>query len=49
MTDGPRRSGTMHDALDGLSPLQAIMAGREAEGVDLSVEAWNERVCAMSA
>lgn len=40
---------TSHDALDGLSPLQAIMAGREAEVVDLSVEAWNESVCAMSA
>ena len=40
---------TSHDALDGLAPRQAIMAGREAEVVDLSVAAWNESVCAMSA
>ena len=38
-----------HDALDGLTPREAIVVGREAEVVDLSVEAWNESACVAGA
>ena len=40
---------TSNDALDGLSPREAIIIGREADVVELSVDAWNESVCAMTA
>lgn len=40
---------TSSDGLDGLTPREAIVAGREAEVVDLSVEAWNESGCVASA
>ena len=37
-----------HDALAGLAPLDAILAGRENAVADLAIAAWNEVACATS-
>ena len=37
-----------HDALAGVAPLDAILAGRENAVADLAIAAWNEVACATS-
>src|SRR5688500_6303157 len=37
-----------HDALAGLAPLDAILAGHEDAVADLAIAAWNEVDCATS-
>ena len=37
---------TEHESLDHVTPVDAILAGREAEVVELAVSTWNEMVCA---
>ena len=35
-----------HEWLDHVAPVDAILAGREAEVVELAVSTWNEMACA---
>jgi hypothetical protein len=37
---------TEHESLDHVAPVDAILARREAEVVELAVSAWNEMACA---
>ena len=39
---------TAHETLDHVAPVDAILAGREAEVVGLAVSTWNEMACAAS-
>jgi hypothetical protein len=37
---------TEHESLDHVTPVDAILAGREPEVVELAVSIWNEMACA---